>query len=54
MNYLVDLELASLKIKKFHGKRNNEFISWFHKVEQVFACYNLDEQEKFKVVISRL
>jgi len=25
---LIDLELASLEIPKFHGQ-NNEFISWF-------------------------
>jgi len=50
---LIVLELASLEIPKFHGK-NNEFVGWFSKVEQVFACHNLAEQEKFKVVIARL
>jgi len=47
---LIDLELASREIPKFHGQ-NDKFMGWFSKVEQVFACYNLHELEKFKVVI---
>jgi len=43
----IDLELAGLK--KFHGQ-NDEFMGWFSKVEQVFTCHNLGDQEKFKVV----
>ena len=50
---LIDLELASIEIPKFHGQ-NDEFVGRFSKLEQVFACHNLGDQEKFKVVISRL
>jgi len=50
---LIDLELASLEIPKFHGQ-NDKLMGWFSKVEQVFACYNLGDQAKFKVVILRL
>jgi len=50
---LIDLELASPEIPNVHGQ-NDEFIGWFSKVEQVFACRNLGDQEKFKVVFSRL
>ena len=50
---LIDLELASLEISKFYS-HNEKFMSWFCKVQQVFACYNLNDEEKFKVVISKL
>jgi len=49
---LIYLELANLEIPKFHGQ-NDKHMGWFSKVEQVFACYNLDGREKFKVVIPR-
>ena len=49
---LIDLELASQEIPKFHGQ-NDKLIGWFSKVEKVFACNNLDVIEKFKVVIPR-
>jgi len=45
--------LAGLEIPKCHGQ-NDEFVGWFSNVEEVFACHNLGDQEKFKVVISRL
>jgi len=32
---LIDLELADLEFPKFYG-RNDEFVGWFSKVEQVF------------------
>jgi len=50
---LIDVELAILEIPTFHGKKD-KFTFWFLNVEQVFTCYNLDGQEKFKVVISSL
>ena len=50
---LIDIELFSLEIPRFYGQ-NNEFTTWFSKVEQAFACHNLSDQEKFKVVISKL
>ena len=50
---MIDLESAGLEIPKFYGQ-NEKFIGWFSKVEQVFACRNLADQEKFKVVIVRL
>jgi len=46
---LVHLELANLDVPKSNGQ-NDKFMSWISKVEQVFACYNLNDQEKFKVV----
>ena len=50
---LIDIELFSLEIPGFYGQ-NNEFTTWVSKVEQAFACRNLSDQEKFKVVISKL
>jgi len=50
---LIDLELASREIPKFHGQKD-KFMGSFSKVEQVFACYNLNDREKFKVVVPRL
>jgi len=44
---------VGFEIPKFH-RQNEEFVSCFSKVEQVFACHNLGHQGKFKVVISRL
>jgi len=42
-----------LKFQEFYGQ-NNGFIGWLTKVLQVFAYYNLDDQEKFRVVASLL
>ena len=50
---LIDIDLISLKIPRFYGQ-NDEFTTWFSKVEQAFDCRNLSDQEKFKVVISKL
>ena len=50
---LIDVELASPEIPKFHDQ-NDKFMGWFCKAEQVFVCYNLDDLEKFKMVIPRL
>ena len=50
---LTDIDLISLKFPRFCGQ-NNEFTTWFSKVEQAFDCHNLSDQEKFKVVISKL
>ena len=46
-------ELVSLETPKFHGQKE-EFTGWLSKVERVFACCILNDQEKFKVAISRL
>ena len=46
-------ELASLETPKFRGQKE-EFPYWISKVEQVFTRYNLEEHEKFKVVIKKL
>ena len=50
---LIDIELISVEIPRFHSQRD-EFTAWFSTVEQVFDCYNLGDQDKFKVVISKL
>ena len=50
---LIDVELSSLGFPKFYGQ-NEKFMGWFSTVAQLFACYNLGDWEKFKVVISRL
>jgi len=50
---VIDLKLVSLEIPKFHGQ-NDDFVGWFSNVVQVFACYNLNDQGKFKVVVSRV
>ena len=49
----IDIDLISLKIPIFYGQ-NDEFTTWFSKVEQAFDCHNLSGQEKFKAVISKL
>jgi len=50
---LIDIELISLEIPRFYGQKD-EFTTWFSKVEQAFDRHNLSDQEKFKVVISKL
>jgi len=50
---LIDFDYARLRILRFHS-RKDDFTCLICKVERVFTCCNLDEQEKFKVVISRL
>jgi len=50
---LIDFKYASLEIPRFHDKKD-EFKCWISEVERVFACCKLDDQEKFKVVISRM
>ena len=50
---LIDFEYTSFEIPKCHGKKE-KFTCWISKVERVFTCCNLDDKEKFKVVISRL
>ena len=50
---LIDIELISLEIPGFHVQKD-EFTTWLSKVEQVFACCNLGDQDNFKMVISRL
>ena len=50
---LIDIGYACFAIPKFHGQEE-EFTGWLSKVERVFACCILNDQEKFKVVISRL
>jgi len=50
---LIDFDYASPENPNFHGKKD-EFTNWISKVEHVFNCCNLDNKEKFKVVISRL
>jgi len=49
----IDIGYACFAIPKFHGEKE-EFTGWLSKVERVFACCILSDQEKFKVVISRL
>ena len=50
---LIDIELFSLEIPRFYGQ-NNEFTTWFSKVELASDCHDLSDQQKFKVVISKL
>ena len=50
---LIDIGYACFAIPKFRGEKE-EFTGWLSKVERVFACCILNDQEKFKVVISRL
>jgi len=50
---LIGIELISLEIPRFYGQ-NDVFTTWFSKIEQAFDCHNLSDQEKFKVVISKL
>ena len=50
---MIDLELAGPEVPKYFGQ-NAEYIGWFSKVEQVFACHNVGGQQKHKVIISRL
>ena len=50
---LIDIGYACFAIPTFHGQEE-EFSGWLSKVERVFACCTLNNQEKFKVVISRL
>ena len=49
----IEKELVCLETPKFHGQKE-EFIGWLSKLERVFAACILNDQEKFKVVISRL
>ena len=46
---LTDIDLISLKTPTFYGQ-NDEFRTWFSKVEQAIDCHKLSDQEKFKVV----
>ena len=50
---LIDIGYACFAIPKFRGEKE-DFTGWLSKVERVFACCILNDQEKFKVVISRL
>ena len=50
---LIAKELANLETPKFRGQ-NEEFPHWISKVEEVFTRHNLEEHEKFKVVIKKL
>ena len=50
---LIDIDLISLKFPIF-CRQNDEFTTWFSKVEQAFDCHNLSDQEKFKVVFPKL
>ena len=50
---LIDIDLISLKIPRFYGQ-NDEFTTWFSKVDLAFDCHDLSDQQKFKVVISKL
>ena len=50
---LIDIGYACFEIPKFRGQEE-EFTGWSSKVELVFAYCILNDQEKFKVVISRL
>ena len=49
----IDIGDACFAIPKFRGEKE-EFTGWLSKVERVFACCILNDQQKFKVVISRL
>ena len=50
---LIAKELASLETPKFRGQKV-EFPHWISTVEQVLTHYNLEEHEKFKVVVKKL
>ena len=50
---LITKELASLETPKFHGQKE-EFPYWISKVEQALTHHNLEEHDKFKVVIKKL
>ena len=50
---LIEKELVVLETPKFRGQKE-DFPCWISKVDQVFARYNIEEQEKFKVVIKKL
>ena len=50
---LIDIDLISLKILIFYGQ-NDEFTTWFSKVELAFDYHDPGDQQKFKVVISKL
>jgi len=45
--------MPALESQNFMAKKD-EFRCWISKVERIFTCCNLDDQDKFKVVISRL
>jgi len=47
---LIEKEMVILESPKFRGQ-NEDFPYWISKVDQVFTRYNIDEQQKFKVVI---
>jgi len=49
----IEIGYACFPIPKFRGEKE-EFTGCLSKVERVFACCILSDQEKFKVVISRL
>ena len=50
---LIEKEMVILETPKFRGQKE-DFPYWISKVDQVFTRYNIDEQEKFKVVIKKL
>jgi len=50
---LIAKELGSLETPKFRGQKE-DFPCWISKVDQIFARYNIEEQEMFKVVIKKL
>ena len=50
---LIEKELAVLETPKFRGQKE-DFPCWISKVDQVFARCNIEEQEKFKMVIKKL
>ena len=46
---MVDIGYACFEIPKFCGQEE-EFTGWLSKMERVFACCILNDQEKFKVL----